>query len=39
MPSGWTWSGLTIPDLVKAIEASVGNPMTLLISPTSRIRG
>jgi hypothetical protein len=31
MPSGWTWSGLTIPDLVKVIEASVGNPMTLLI--------
>ena len=31
MPSGWTRSGLTIPDLVKVIETSVGNPMTLLI--------
>jgi S1-C subfamily serine protease len=30
-PSGWTWSGLTIADLVKVIEKSAGNPITLLI--------
>ena len=30
VPSGWTWSGLTIPDL-KVIENSAGNPMTLLV--------
>jgi len=31
MPSGWSWSALTIPDLVKVIETSGGNPITLLI--------
>ena len=31
MPSGWTTSGLTVSDLVKVIEKSAGNPITLLI--------
>ena len=31
MPSGWSWSALTIPDLVKVIETSGGNPITLLM--------
>jgi beta-barrel assembly-enhancing protease len=31
MPSGWTWSGLTILDLVKVIEGSNGEPITLLV--------
>jgi Zn-dependent protease with chaperone function len=31
IPSGWTWSALTIPELVKVIEASAGAPMTLLV--------
>jgi hypothetical protein len=31
MPSGWTWSGLTVADLVKVITTSEGNPITLLV--------
>jgi beta-barrel assembly-enhancing protease len=31
IPTGWNWSALTIPDLVKTIETSAGNPITLLI--------
>jgi hypothetical protein len=31
LPSGWSWSALTVPDLVKTIEASAGGPMTLLV--------
>ncbi len=31
IPTGWSWSALTIPDLVKMIETSAGNPITLLI--------
>ncbi|HXG51504.1 MAG TPA: M48 family metalloprotease [candidate division Zixibacteria bacterium] len=31
MPSGWTRSGLTIPDLVKVIQASASGSMTLLV--------
>jgi hypothetical protein len=31
MPSGWSWSALTIPNLVKVIETSGGNPITLLM--------
>jgi hypothetical protein len=34
MPSGWTWSALTIPDLVKVIQTSGGDPITLLIRRT-----
>lgn len=30
MPSGWTWSALTIPDLIKVIQTSGGDPITLL---------
>ena len=37
MPSGWTWSGLTVPDLVKVIATSVGNPITLLIRRAGNI--
>jgi predicted Zn-dependent protease len=31
MPSGWSYSGLTIPDLVKVIESSGAGPITLLV--------
>lgn len=31
MPSGWSWSGLTVADLIKVIEMSGGNPITVLI--------
>lgn len=31
MPSGWSYSGLTIPDLVKVIESSDAGPITLLV--------
>jgi Peptidase family M48 len=31
MPSGWSRSALTISDVVKVIESSAGNPITLLI--------
>jgi hypothetical protein len=31
MPSGWSWSGLTVADLIKVIEMSGGSPITMLI--------
>lgn len=31
MPSGWTWSGLTVADLAKTITTSKGEPITLLV--------
>jgi Zn-dependent protease with chaperone function len=37
MPSGWSWSALTIPDLVKVIETSVGQRITLLVRRTGTI--
>jgi Peptidase family M48 len=37
MPSGWSWSALTIPDLVKVIETSGGNPITLLMRRTGTV--
>jgi len=31
VPNGWTWNGLTILDLIKVIESSNGEPITLLV--------
>jgi beta-barrel assembly-enhancing protease len=37
VPTGWGWSALTIVDLVKIIQTSAGNPITLLIRRVGNI--